>query len=572
MPQRRGFRTARVYRGLALICARVCSCSRYSPAARFMATSKAKSPSKSGKSPAVPPKVWTPPHIPMWGVLVVFLLSLAPLVAHQALNQKPTPSDEAAHLYVVEQVARGATLYKDIDSARPPLALLTPLVFRSLGLPLLTSGRLAHALPFLFSALILFFTARKLWSTFAGVVAVFLFLLSPDVIAIWTFCGMPQTSMFVLLTVCLVALGQYRAAGVAGACAMLTGQHAAVIVGLATVFVATHGLKPFARFALGGIATAALVIATVYALGGVNFYEDLIGRHLFHLSETKSFSGIDARYNGWLIDQTWALVPAAVAVGLALVASEPFKGRVADFLALVRAPLTMFLVTGVAHLFFVYRTKTGNVMYISPGLAPLVAVAAYGAHLLVTRFRSQGVIAGVLGLWLLTTAFAWKVSEERASKDENRDYPYTPHARTFVVSQLQEWTNLDQIAAAVKADSTSDATMFGSHMFAPWLALRSGRHITAGLADFAPNWLLLGLVPREELIRKLENGRITYFVSAPNFYSKDPMFSAYLKGCYRATRALTFKQLTDRNAKGARVSTLQLLKHVPEWPCKNAPI
>jgi hypothetical protein len=57
-----------------------------------------------------------------WAVLLT--VAIAALVWNQHAQFFYSWTDEQIHFYVAHRMAQGAVLYRDIDSARPPLVLL----------------------------------------------------------------------------------------------------------------------------------------------------------------------------------------------------------------------------------------------------------------------------------------------------------------------------------------------------------------------------------------------------------------------------------------------------------------
>lgn len=522
----------------------------------------ARRPDTTSTPPSSSPTIAVPAYL----VVAALALAALPLVWQQVIAFAPTPADETAHLYVAERVVEGASLYGQVESARPPLALLPVILLRLTGMPLLLAGRLAHTLPFLASAAVLFFVLRRMFSTVAGLGAACLFLLAPDVVSIWTFTGMPQVALLSFACLACVAAGRFAMAGLLGACALLSGQHALVIVTVAALFAIAQGKRAALRFAIAGIVVGTAVAGFFYLSGGTHLYECLVGRHFFHLGKEGQFAGLASRYHSWLIEQVWLLGPAVL--GLALAARRGLA-RGFSSAALLRSPVALFAAAGAAHLLVVLSMKLGNVMYLGPAAPMLAALGGYAVHE-VTRHRKRVLVGAATALWLLTTAAAWSVAERRASAAEHRDTPFLPHARLIDRARLQRWTNLDEIARTVAAESPTGATIFGTHLVAPWIALRARLRVTGDMADLAPNWLTLGIITRRELIDRLEANHVSYFVIRGGFYAQDESFRRYLTLCYDVPAARQFEPVADRNAPGANVGRIVVLRHLAEWPCQRA--
>jgi len=286
-------------------------------------------------------------------------------------------SDENIHAYVASRMAAGERLYAEVESARPPLALVPVAALIAAGLKPLVAARVTVVLFELGSALVLLLVARRLWGWPAGMAAVWVYLLAPAVCGSGPFTGIEVVTFFSGLAVALALREKWVAAGLACAAALGSGQHAAVIVlaviGLALASRRASGLRVAASAALA----CALLIAVSLVLGGPGMWRQVFGVHTYHLGSGGGGSGgadeaghFEFFIRAWILDDLPLLLLGALGLALALLAGrEKSQARPAAIAAGI----------GFLHVGVVLGLRGGQSLYFHPAL-PLLALAGNRGH------------------------------------------------------------------------------------------------------------------------------------------------------------------------------------------------
>ena len=195
-------------------------------------------------------------------------------------------SDENDNLYVARAVADGLALYGDIPSARPPMAIFPVAVLIKMGLSPLGAGRTIVFLTIVVTGIVLWFLGKKFWGEWAGLTASLLFILGPAVAYRTTFTGIELVSLWCLLTVGFILLRRPWWSSLFAAMAVATGQHSAILVGAAFVLSILLLGKRFYRFVFPFLGVTAFIFIFVYIIGGHDFFQYLVARHLYHVSDS----------------------------------------------------------------------------------------------------------------------------------------------------------------------------------------------------------------------------------------------------------------------------------------------
>ena len=478
------------------------------------------------------------------GVLVCLGAVAAFVWFHRAVLHE-TWSDENIHMYVASRVAEGASLYGDIHSARPPLALAPLVGLIALGLKPLLAARVTVLAAILMTGAVLLWAGNRLWGRLAAVSAFVLFLLSTAVASRASFTGINLVALWTTLCVVLVLMDRPLWAGFAGGVALMTGQHAIVVVLVSGVAQFMRRPRSSLTFAGGCLGVVVVVAGIAVALGGSDIWSDLVGRHLYHVRSGAEPEDMKLGWytSSWLLDNLSAILPALLA--LVLGTREAFLG---GLLGRLRArPTHVLAVLAMAHLLAVGLMGGGQALYLQPAFPLIALLAGAGVGRMVDIFRidygqepsakealpSRVRTASAIALCVLAATVAgWTASSAMYGARDGREYPVLPHLRHVEMAALQRPVVVDDIAKHARKVLSPDGTIFGHATIADLVALKSGRRVSAELADFAPRWLVLGLVSRESLIERIEADNVELFVTPNWFWTKDREFSAYLERCY----------------------------------------
>ena len=514
-----------------------------------------------------------PPALRPIAAALLLLGAAVALLAFQSSCFFETWTDENVHLYVAGRLAQGAVLYRDIQSARPPLALAPLAALVRLGLAPLLAARAAVVLALLSTALVLLLAGRRLFGAWAGVAAAALFLLAPEVAARHSFTAIHQVALLSTLCVVLALLERPLLSGLAAGLALVCGQHAAVLLAGTALLIGLRRPRELPRFAAGALLALGAVFGAAVARAGWHpVWQDLVGRHLYHLGGAGAAAPASEGDLGWYLasaglENLALLLLAAAALlpspsgapeapprGIPLPLGLPLPGP--DRLALA--------MLASAHLAVVALMRGGLILYVFPAL-PLLALLAGDGLVRAACWcagaplrRSLPLAAALLGL----TLGALLVTQRRYQQRDQLDYPLLPHARQLAMARLQRLTVAESITAAIGPELLPQQTLFGFPTITAAVAVKAGRRISGELADLAPRWLQQGTVDRREVVALAERDRVAFFLTPRGFYEHDPFFRAYLAQCYEAPR-LFARALGD----GRGVPPIDVFRHRPGITC-----
>jgi hypothetical protein len=455
-------------------------------------------------------------------------------VGYHAAVFFPTWADESVHAYVASRVAQGAVLYRDVHSARPPLALMPLAALMAAKLPALLASRLAVIAAGLAIALCLAAAGTKLFGSAEGFAAAGLFLLAPETAARFAFTGIHFVALGSTGCAALALLDAPALAGLAGGLALGAGQHAAVIVGASGLWILHRSRRGAAAFGLSALATLALIYGGAAALGGQEMARDLVGRHLYHLGASSPADDGELR---WFLPTTALENLVLVALAATALARRPAPAASGCSSAFaIRAALAALI---GAHVAAVALMKGGLVLYLFPAL-PLIALLAGDGAVRVARAVRSGpsrALGAAIALAIAASSAAglW-ASRERYQQRDAHPYPALPHARHIAMARLQKLAIVEAIARVVEAESSPEETVFGFPTLVAQIALAANRRVAGELADLAPRWIQLGTVTRQSVVGAIEADRIRFFITPRWFYFKDPYFKTYLSRCYDPPR------------------------------------
>lgn len=453
----------------------------------------------------------------------------------------PRWTDENVHLYVARRVAEGLVLYRDIHSARPPLALVPLVVGQWCGLSPLWTARGAVLLVVLTTAAALWWAGRRLMGPWQGVAAATLFLACPETSArsVWT--GIHLVALGALVCVALAWRGRPFASGLAGGLALAAGQHAAVLVAGAGFIVLLRERGRVLRF-LGGVAGALGatlgVVAAVAGLGAL--WEDLFGRHLYHLTTGPAEGDLSFFLLTTALDSLAWLVLAAAALWPGL----PSRGGEARDVRWLRWWLGALV---VGHVGAVAVMAGGLVLYLFPAV-PLVALLGGDGVVRLVAWagsRGEGVGRAWWGGWVgrgLALAAAcvgvvllgWYGATSRYERRDRREYAVVAPLRQVQMARSQRLSMVPRLVELIGPMLREGDTLFGYPLLASAVALALDRRLAGEWADLAPRWLAMGLVSRKEVIEGIEADHVRVFLAQLGVFERDPVFREYLTRCYLA--------------------------------------
>jgi hypothetical protein len=482
-------------------------------------------------------------------------------------------TDEQIHLYVAQRMAEGAVLYRDIDSARPPLALFPIVWLIRMGCsPLLAGRALVLGSQFATAGLVLW-GGWRLVSWRAGALAALLFLTSPEIFDRVHYTGIQLGA----LTTCACVLFSLRAqpfrSGLFFGLTLATDQHGLVVCGIVAALPLVRRPRDAVRFAAGASVVSGIVFGGVWAMGGRHFWESLIGHHLYHLSSGQGGNAqFWEKFTPWLYEHAYLFMGAGL--GLALLG---FKRRevASEKLANTSSQsVRMLLLVVSAHLAVVMAMTEAAFLYIVVITPLLTLLAGIGfdatavwwserRRLFQARSGSASrlIVTGT-AVGIALTAAGWAAASSYREGLDERKYSFWPHVLHGQVSRLQQ---LD-VAWQVARDSTfpRTGTIFGDPTIVSAVALHSGLRVSGELADLNPGWIEAGTVSRDEVVSRIERDGVAAVITSPWFMVQDAYFRSYLMACYEIPKIFA----PPDSGPGAGLFDILVYHHTPGTsPC-----
>jgi hypothetical protein len=457
-------------------------------------------------------------------------------------------TDEQIHLYVARRMAEGAVLYRDIDSARPPLVLFPLAWLIRLGCAPLLAGRAMVLGGQIAIAGFLLWGGWRTLSWRAGALAALLFLTSPEAFSRIHYTGIHLAALTASACVLFFLRGHPLWAGLACGLSLVADQHGLVFCGVVGLLTIVRRPRDGVYFAVGALAVSGLVFAGVWAIGGRHLWASLVQIHLFHFN-----IGRGGSVQFWELARPWLYehVYLFVGVGLAIVllgARRPEVRSVERRPTSSRSVRVLLLVVG-AHLAVVLAMTEAAFLYVVVIAPVLTLLAGMGFDATVVWWRqrrqlsqarvrraSQLMLAGGTALVALT-AIGWAAAcSYRESLDE-RHYSFWPHV---LHGQLSRFQQLD-VARRVANDPIlpKDGTIFGDPTIVSAVALHSGLRVAGDLADLNSSWLKAGTVSSEEVVHRIEYDGVVAVITSPWFMAQDPYFRSYLMACYEVPKVFS---------------------------------
>jgi hypothetical protein len=467
-------------------------------------------------------------------------------------------TDEQIHLYVAHRMTQGAVLYRDIDSARPPLVLFPLAWLMKMGCSPLLAARALVAGMELATAGLLLWGGWRLASWRAGAFAALLFLTSPEVFARVHYTGIQLVALTASACVLFSLRGQPFRAGLCLGVSLAADQHGLVVGGIIALLTVARRPRDAFSFALGALLVCAIVFGGVWAMGGRHLWGSLIGIHLFHF---RVGQGVSAQFwddfTPWIYEHVYLFVGAGLA--LVLLARVRTRATSGDPGPPSSRDVRVLLAVVTAHIAVVLALSGAVFLYVVV-IAPLLALlAAMGFDAAVARWRparhpskaraqrtSQGsrrgswlILSGVVAVMALTSG-GWAAARSHRESLDDRHYSFWPHVLHGQVARSQEldpahWVGSESVLPKAAA-ATEAETIFGDPTIVSFLALESGLRVSGELADLNPSWVEAGTVKGEEIVSRIERDGVAAVITPPFGLIQDPYFKSYLKTCYDKPR------------------------------------
>jgi hypothetical protein len=453
-------------------------------------------------------------------------------------------TDENVHAYVARRISEGAVLYRDVESARPPLVILPLALFIRLGLSPLLAARGLVVLATLATAAVLLLGGRRLFSLRAGVLAATFLLMSPEVVARLQYTGMHLVELGTTTCLVLALLGRPLPAGAAFGLALGAGQHSLIMGTLAGLWLAYRQRGRALWFVAGFAGALIAVFGLARLMGGQHLWENLIARHLYHLggSVGDEKSDLGPLLLPWIADNL--LIFALALVAIVRPPSDrrgPGEPGIAQLSAsTVRSSVRALGAAAAIHLGAVLVMSGGLFLYVVP-IFPLVCLlAGEGADRVLTwvvaplaKAARRPRIAAAVGGAMLVALAGWKVAQDQQQMPQLPVLPFFPHPRIGELVHVQNLHVVDVIAHDLDRKMAPGETLFGHGPIVAQAAIAAKRRVAGELADLAPRWIEQGMVSQRSVITKIENDGVGAMITPQWLLVRDPQFHSYLEACYQ---------------------------------------
>lgn len=483
-------------------------------------------------------------------------------------------TDEQIHFYVARRMVEGAVLYRDIDSARPPLVLFPLAWLIKLGTSPMLAGRSLVVASEVAAATLLLWGGWRLVSWRAGALAALLFLTSPETFSRIHYTGIHLATLTASACVLFALRGQALKAGLCLGLSLVGDQHGLAICGIVAVVTFARRPKDALVLATGALGICLVGFGSVWIMGGRHLWKSLVEIHLFHLRPGQG--GSDHFWEiatPWLYEHGYLFAAAALAAALLALrrteaksdASKPPSSRVVRvlLLAVCGHVAVVLAMTEAAFLYFVVLTPL------------LTLLAGIGLDAAIGRWRQRKhstsaqapavsrVMAVEISALVALVVGGWTMARSHREGLDERHYSFWPHV---LHGQVSLFHRLD-VAHQIATDSAmpKSGTIFGDPTIVSAVALESGKRVSGELADLNPSWIQAGVVSREEVVSRIEHDGVAAMITPPWFLVQDPYFRSYLAACYQEPKVF----LPPEGGPGAGLPEVLLFPHVPgEGACQ----
>jgi hypothetical protein len=470
-------------------------------------------------------------EIVWWAAL--FTAVVAALIWNQHAQFFYSWTDEQMHFYVARRMAEGAVLYRDVQSARPPLVLLPLAGLIRLGCSPLFAGRALVVATQLATAGLLLWGGWRLASFRVGALAALLFLTSPEVYSRTHYTGIHLVALTATACVLYFLRGRPLLSGLFFGLILATDQHGLVVGGIVALLTVVRRPRDGITFAAGALLVSLIVFGGVWAMGGRHLWGSLVAVHLHHL---RVGQGVGAQF--WAMFKPWLYEHAYLFVGAGLAVALSRKGTAGASWQNVR----VLLLAVVAHVAIVLALAEAVFLYVVVIAPILVLLAGIGFHAAMASWRtsrqgskaqveraSRRTLVGAVAVVALAVG-GWAAASSHWERLDGRPFSFWPHLLHGQVARTQ------QLDAALHEIGDSmlpkDGTLFGDATIVSALALHTGRRVSAELADVNPGWLDAGTMKPEEVVARIEDDGVAAVISPPFGLVQNPTFKSYLFACY----------------------------------------
>ena len=482
-------------------------------------------------------------------------------------------TDEQIHFYVARRMAEGAVLYRDIDSARPPLVLFPLAWLIKIGAsPLLAGRALVFANDVAISGLLLW-GGWRLISWRAGALAALLFLTSPETFSRIHYTGIHLAALTALACVLFSLRGQALRAGLCLGLSLAGDQHGLVICGMVAMVTFARRPKDLVAFAAGAIVICLATFGGVWITGGRHLWKSLVGIHLFHLRPGQG--GTDHFWElakPWLYEHGYLFAGAGLAVVLPA-ARRPGGRSEATRPASSRVVRVLFLAV-CGHIAVVLAMTEAAFLYVVVVTPLLALLAGFGLDAALGRWfpsrpsptRARAAsrpMAMAMAVLVALVVGGWTAARSHRESLDERHYSFWPHVLHGQISLFHRLDIAHRIASDVALPKSG--TLFGDPTIVSAVALESGRRVSGELADLNPSWIEAGAISREEVVSRIEHDAVAALITPPWFLVQDPYFRSYLAACYEQPKVFP----PPETGPGEGLPEVLLFPHIPgASPCE----
>jgi hypothetical protein len=501
-------------------------------------------------------------EIACWAALFVAAIGALVWTHHTTFFLSWT--DEQIHFYVARRMAEGAVLYRDVESARPPLVLYPLEWLVRMGASPLAAGRALVLAAEVVTAGLLVWGGWRLVSIRAGLLAALLFLTSPEVFARVHYTGIQLAALTATACVLFSLREQPLCAGLFFGLTLATDQHGLAVCAVVAVLTTARRRRDGLPFAAGAVAASALIFGAVWAMGGRHLWANLVGVHLYHL---RVGQGVGSQF--WEMFKPWLYEHGYLLVGAGLAAALLRTSRSVRVLLLVIG-VHVAVVLALTEAVFLYVVVIFPLLSLLAGMGFDAGVVWWRQRRRLSRVEarraSRRMMAGIVAV-LAVTLGGWAAARSHREGLDGRPYSFWPQVLHAEVSRSQQ---LDPALETIgQSMLPKQGTIFGDPTIVSALALRTGLRVSGELADLNPNWLEAGAVRPEDVVSRIEADRVAAVISPPFGVVQNPYFKSYLFACYEKPRPF----FPPESGPGEGLPLLLVFQHVDRTaPCLVPPL
>jgi len=440
-------------------------------------------------------------------------------------------SDQNMYIYMGRLISEGKMPYRDFFFSHPPGEIyLDALVFKLLGFKL-WAFKLISLIAVLGTAWLLYIIARKQVSSVAGLISAAIFLISYESIRIAAGnVGMALTVFLIVLSLHFALGKRYILSGLSIGLSLLFTLHAALPAFCLFLYSfvsfqdskASFSLKNAGRFMLGFMVSFGMPNALLLTLAGMQYYSQVI---IYHLDKpVSSFPGAKLGLFKLMLQYNWIIFLSAI-MAIAMTSIPSAKKAMAETLSPNAKKMMYYILLMTAmYVFYLLFLKVIFPYYffgMFPFLALLGGIGIYFVMQTKPRMKYVGLLATGL-LICLTGIFYFG------------QYYWTMD-NTFSGNELEK------LSRDIKVNG-SDVSLFGDYLFAPAIALSTGKSITADIVDTNPFRFSAGSIDVDSMVKSLRDaGHVRLVLRKSNGFMLDYNETGeYLEAACKVTRILEY--------------------------------